>query len=175
MIMESVLKEALEKLGYKELRPNQRQVIEHYIAGKDVLFCSPTGSGKSLTFEAAPSIYKGLSADQSPCVVIVVSPLTSLMKTQVRNLQAKGMKAVYLRDMHVTSPVQDDTLNQVDHDLKKLSINEDPDKTMEIIFSSPESLLGNYRDLVLRLARIHWHCVSVSKIPKAYLLHPHAL
>ena len=150
--MESVLKEALEKLGYSELRPNQRQVIENYIYGKDVLFCSPTGSGKSLTFEVAPYTYKGLSGDGRSCVAIVVSPLTSLMKTQVRNLQAKGMKAIYLRDLYQTPSVHD-PLNQVDEELNRLSIQEDPDSSMEIIFSSPESLLGKYRDLVLKLAR----------------------
>lgn len=128
--MESVLKEALAKLGYTELRPNQRQVIENYISGKDVLFCSPTGSGKSLTFEVAPYIYKGLSASNNPCVAIVVSPLTSLMKTQVRNLQAKGMKEVYLRDFHKTLSL-DDTPDQVDEDLNKLYIKEDPQSTMD--------------------------------------------
>ena len=149
--MESVLKGALERLGYDELRPNQRQVIENYISGKDVLFCSPTGSGKSLTFEVAPYMYQGLSSTTQPCVAIVVSPLISLMKTQVRNLQSKGIKAVYLRDWQQTL-VQDDTLNQVDEGLKNMCLD-DPGKTMEIIFSSPESLLGNYRDLVLKLAR----------------------
>ena len=104
MIGSAVVKKALEKLDYSELRLNQRLVIENNIAGKDVLFCSPLGNGKSLTFRAAhfifkEFIFKGLSSNNNPCVAIVVSPLTSLMKTQVKNLQAKGMKAVYLRDI----------------------------------------------------------------------------
>ena len=150
--MDSVLKEALERLGYSHLRPNQKQVIENYISGKDVLFCSPTGSGKSLTFEVAPYIYKGLSGAHYPCVAIVISPLTSLMKTQVKNLQSKGIKAVYLRDLHQPNSLPD-KLNQVGEELNMLSIQEDPDSSVEILFSSPESLLDKYRDFVLKLAR----------------------
>lgn len=73
------------------------------------------------------------------------------MKTQVKNLQAKGMKAVYLRDICQThQPFQDEI---VDEEFNSLSIQENPNSIMDIIFSSPESLLGKYRDMVLQLAR----------------------
>ena len=58
MMDSAVVKEALERLDYSELRPNQRLFIEKNIAGKDVLFCSPLGSGKSLTFRAAHFILR---------------------------------------------------------------------------------------------------------------------
>ena len=73
------------------------------------------------------------------------------MKTQVQNHQSKGIKAVYLCDLQQTL-VQNETPNQVDEGLKKMCLD-DPGNTMEIIFSSPESPLGNYRDLVLKLGR----------------------
>ena len=90
-------KEALERLNYSELRPNQRLFIENNIARKDMLFCSPLGSGKSLIFRAAPIIFKGLSYNNNPCVAIVVSPLTSLMKTQVKSQDSSRISTVLLR------------------------------------------------------------------------------
>ena len=48
--------------------------------GKDVLFCSPTGSGKSLVFEMGPFQY--LEKNQQ-CTCIVILPLAALMALQV--------------------------------------------------------------------------------------------
>ena len=50
---EGVILYGLGKLNYSELRFNQRKVVEGYASGKDVFSYSPTGSGKSLTFELA--------------------------------------------------------------------------------------------------------------------------
>ena len=55
-------------------------VIEQYMKGKDVLFCSPTGSGKSLGFEMGPLLFQYLEKKrQSTCIVI--SPLAALMES----------------------------------------------------------------------------------------------
>ena len=71
--MVEAIKKSLEHFGYKNIRPNQEQVVRNYLEGKDVLFCSPTGSGISLTFELASFVFKCLSTDQSaPASVIVV-------------------------------------------------------------------------------------------------------
>ena len=40
-------------------------VIEQYMKGKDVLFCSLTGSGKSLGFEMGPSLFQYLEKSDS--------------------------------------------------------------------------------------------------------------
>ena len=44
------IKHGMNKLGYQNIRENQRHAVE---AGKDVFLCSPTGSGKSFVFEIA--------------------------------------------------------------------------------------------------------------------------
>ena len=44
----------LNKLNFENIRENQRNVVEAYLSGRDVLMISPTGSGKSLTFHIAP-------------------------------------------------------------------------------------------------------------------------
>ena len=120
---------------------NQRKVIESYFDGKDVLFCSPTGSGKSLTFEVAPFVFKHLNTDQSaPVSVIVVSPLVALMQFQAEFFRKKSINAVYLGDLESqeqSSKLLDDISNGL----------------FDIIFASPESLLGHYRSTVTELSK----------------------
>ena len=96
--MEDTMLYGLGKLNYTELRPNQRNVIKGYSYGKDVLFCSPTGSGNSLTFEIAPylmSFMRDKITLPSVCC-IVVSPLFSLMKTQEEKMISLGLQSLYL-------------------------------------------------------------------------------
>lgn len=66
-------------------RKGQREIIEAVLAGKDVLAILPTGGGKSLCYQF-PSLYLKK-------LVVVISPLISLMKDQVSSLQRKGISA----------------------------------------------------------------------------------
>ena len=59
--MEAVLNFGLQKLGYDKLRDGHKRVVEAYLTGKDVFFCSPAGSGKSLCFEIAPFVFEGIA------------------------------------------------------------------------------------------------------------------
>ena len=77
----------LAKLNNSELTPNQREVTEIYASGKDVFFCSPAGSWKSLKFELAPFVLSFLE-EKTPLPSlsrIVVSPLVSLMRTRYKD------------------------------------------------------------------------------------------
>src|SRR5689334_14600819 len=83
------LRETLrEVFGLDEFRPGQREVIEEVLAGKDVLCVMPTGAGKSLCYQMPAVLKKGL--------VIVVSPLISLMEDQVQQLRDEGISATVL-------------------------------------------------------------------------------
>ncbi|MDZ5252231.1 DNA helicase RecQ [Clostridium sp. LIBA-8841] len=74
--------------GYKEFRKGQQEVIEKILSGMDVFCILPTGGGKSLCYEIPAYILSG--------VTLVVSPLISLMKDQVDNLNSLGIKAAYI-------------------------------------------------------------------------------
>ncbi|MDR1406495.1 MAG: RecQ family ATP-dependent DNA helicase [Tannerella sp.] len=82
----SLLLETLKKhWGYASFRPLQEDIILSICEGKDTLGLMPTGGGKSITFQVPAMIMPG--------ICLVVTPLISLMKDQVDNLRAKGIKA----------------------------------------------------------------------------------
>ncbi|WP_109528281.1 DNA helicase RecQ [Nocardia aurea] len=74
--------------GYDDFRGDQREIVEHVIAGGDALVLMPTGGGKSLCYQV-PSLVR-------PGVGVVISPLIALMQDQVDALSALGVRAGFL-------------------------------------------------------------------------------
>src|SRR5438270_6403278 len=72
--------------GFAHLRPLQAEAMRAHLDGRDSLVVLPTGSGKSLCYQA-PAVLRG-------GVTVVVSPLISLMKDQVDSLQRIGVNAI---------------------------------------------------------------------------------
>jgi ATP-dependent DNA helicase RecQ len=77
--------------GHLQFRPGQQRIVDAVLGGDDVLAVMPTGSGKSLCYQ--------LPAVVLPGVTIVVSPLISLMKDQVDELNRRGVAAGALHSM----------------------------------------------------------------------------
>ena len=86
--MDCSISYALEKIGWPSviLKPEQRECIEHLYGRKDVFVWLPTGFGKSLCYEVLPFVFDNKLGRQDS-LVIVVSPLSSLMVDQVMGLR----------------------------------------------------------------------------------------
>src|SRR5699024_10351874 len=92
----SILKEYFK---YDEFLPGQNQAINSIISGNDTIAIFPTGGGKSLCFQIPALIFEGIT--------IVISPLISLMKDQVEELLARGIKITY-----ISSSISDSEVNR---------------------------------------------------------------
>ena len=80
--------------GYEAFRlydgqPLQEQAVQAAIRHESLLAIFPTGGGKSLTFQI-PAL---ISGEANKGLTVVISPLQSLMKDQVDNLERQGVTA----------------------------------------------------------------------------------
>ena len=75
-----------EYWGHDAFRPKQEEIVQAALEGRDVLAILPTGGGKSVCFQVPAMMREGIA--------IVVTPLIALMKDQVQNLAARGIKAL---------------------------------------------------------------------------------
>ena len=75
-----------EYWGYDSFRPMQEDIIKAALERRDVLAILPTGGGKSVCFQVPALMSDGIA--------LVVTPLVALMKDQVQNLEARGIKAL---------------------------------------------------------------------------------
>jgi len=77
--------------GHDRFREGQERIVDAVLGGRDVLAVMPTGSGKSLGYQ--------LPALLLPGTTIVVSPLISLMKDQVDELDRRGIPSRALHSL----------------------------------------------------------------------------
>ena len=93
-IQSASVRSVCDQHGYK-LKKEQEEAIRKFISGKDVFVCLPTGYGKSVCFMFLPEIMDVVHSRISrTSIVLVVTPLTSLMKDQVDACISHGVKAV---------------------------------------------------------------------------------
>jgi ATP-dependent DNA helicase RecQ len=74
---------------FSQFRGLQKEVISAFLENQDTCVFFPTGGGKSICFHVAGMMKEG--------ICIVISPLISLMQDQVKTLNDKGIKAMYLK------------------------------------------------------------------------------
>ena len=80
--IDSVCRSVVASLGYTNLEKEQYAVISNFVLGNDVFGVLPTGYGKTLCYACLPGIFDEL-LDSKSSIVVVISPLTAIMKDQV--------------------------------------------------------------------------------------------
>lgn len=115
--------------GFDEFRtyngePLQEKAAEAAVKGKSLLAVFPTGGGKSITFQL-PALMAG---EAIRGLTVVISPLQSLMKDQVDNLEEKGLaEAVTINGL--LSPIE-----------RKEAVDRVLNGTASMLYISPEQL-----------------------------------
>lgn len=102
--------------GISSYRPNQREIINAVMSGRDVLVIMAAGGGKSLCYQLPAILRQGIA--------LVVSPLLSLIQDQVMGLVASGIPAHMLTS---TTSKEDEkfiykALEEGEEDLKLLYV-----------------------------------------------------
>ncbi|MDR6844321.1 DNA helicase RecQ [Flavobacterium granuli] len=132
-----------ENFGFEKFRPNQEEIINFILSGKDTLAIMPTGGGKSICFQ--------LPALVLPRTTIVISPLIALMKDQVDSLKANGIDACFINSSQSSEEQQ-------------LHIQNLKDNKVKLVYVAPESLsfLENaFSQITVSLIAIdEAHCIS---------------
>jgi ATP-dependent DNA helicase RecQ len=130
--------------GHDSFRPGQGEVIEAVLAGRDCLAVMPTGAGKSVTFQLPARVLGGM--------VLVVSPLISLMKDQVDQATARGLRATLVNS----------TLDDAERASRIAGVAAGE---YELLYVAPEGLqrllsAASIRDRVSMVAIDEAHCIS---------------
>jgi len=138
--------------GYRTFggEPLQEKAVKAAVDNKSLLAVFPTGGGKSITFQV-PAL---MSGESSNGLTVVISPLQSLMKDQVDNLEKQGItEAVTINGL--LDPIE-----------KAKSFERVEDGSASLLYLSPESLRSKSIELLMlgrKLVRFvidEAHCFS---------------
>lgn len=141
------IQETLEKyFRLTTFRPNQSEIIEEIIKGRDVLAVMATGGGKSLCYQLPAVMLSGMT--------VVISPLISLMKDQVDSLSSQGVNVAMLN-------------SSLSYDKRKAVESDIVSGKVRILYVSPErAVQADFVDLLQQtdvslFAVDEAHCISM--------------
>lgn len=101
--------------GYDTFRPMQEEIVDSVVQGHDTLALLPTGGGKSLCYQLPALFREG--------ICLVVSPLVALMKDQVKQLNARHLKAACIVASMPSDEVTATLYNAIAGELKYLYVS----------------------------------------------------
>ncbi|WP_432671626.1 RecQ family ATP-dependent DNA helicase [Flavobacterium sp. SM2513] len=138
------MNEALQLLkkywNHDNFRGLQAEIIDSVVSQKDTFAQLPTGGGKSICYQIPALLQDGIT--------LVISPLVSLIKDQVENLQKKEIKAIGL-----TGGISSDEVsNLLDNCLYG---------NYKLLYLSPERLQSDW--ILERLKNLPIHLIAVDE------------
>jgi len=137
---------AHEKFGYENLRPGQEPAIQAVIDGHDTLAVMPTGSGKSMIYQAAGLLMHGPT--------IIVSPLIALQRDQVESIEEQQVGSAALLNSTIHAGEWREVIESFNHG------------NLQFLFLAPEQF--NNEETLAQLKAAHptlfvvdeAHCIS---------------
>ena len=131
---------------HQTFRPNQEEIIQDVVAGRDVLAVMATGGGKSLCYQLPAMMLDGMT--------VVISPLIALMKDQVDALSVQGVRV--------------ETLNSTQTYDERLRVEKEISAGLvRILYVSPERAVTPAFAAILSRCRValfavdEAHCISM--------------
>ena len=79
------------RFGFNELHEYQKDVLDHWLKNRNVFICQRTGRGKSMCYHKFST-----ALGKEDCIVLVVSPLLSIMEEQVTHLNNLRIPSIML-------------------------------------------------------------------------------
>jgi ATP-dependent DNA helicase RecQ len=143
--MNDLVRALHQHFGHTAFRDGQQELVETVLAGQDLLAVMPTGSGKSLGFQLPALLLQGTT--------LVVSPLISLMKDQVDELNRRGIRALALH-------------SALSSDARREAVQRARTGECQLLYVAPERFASDYfvrtlQDIpVSRFVIDEAHCVS---------------
>ncbi len=131
--------------NHKSFRPQQKEIIQSVLQGKDTVALLPTGGGKSICYQIPALMKDGLC--------LVVSPLIALMKDQVANLKKRNIPALALYSGQTFYEVRQTLQDAIHGNYKFLYVS--PERLQSRIFNEHLSVLN-----INLIAVDEAHCIS---------------
>ena len=156
MDYEESKKYVLEMFCLEKFRKQQEDSVKTFLFDqKNIFFSALTGFGKSLIFHTIPFIHDMMSGNLlGNSIVIVISPLNSLIDDQLSYLRSVGVTSVALRNNNSMSDI----------------VSEEGEILPLLIYCSPETLNINkwrklfssteFRKLCLGVVVDEAHCIA---------------
>ena len=154
------------------LKAKQVSCLDNLLLGRDVIAVLPTGFGKSFLFLALSDLFPPKKYGLNN-IVIVISPLNSIMEDQINTLKLRGISADVLRvrnsdDFDTTAA----SLFPSDEDEPQYRIPDNVAKgEVKILFCHPEAILSKegrhlmkseeYQKRVVAWVIDEAHCIKI--------------
>ena len=155
------------------LKPKQVKCLEAIYTGRDTIGVLPTGYGKSIIFHLLPGLFldklnsRSSTQPDSPIhpVIVVVSPLNSLISDQIRRSTEGKVQAAILnvRKAKTSDNLELDESSETNFSWLK-------DAKYDIIFTHPEAVLSCKKGLELFQSTPYQRCVQAIVIDEAHCI-----
>ena len=153
------------------LKPKQVKCLEAIYLGRDTVGVLPTGYGKSITFHLLPGLFfdkinsqSTSSSSSSHPVVVVVSPLNSLISDQIRRSTEGKIKATALKVRKTTNSAN------LELDYSETNPTLLKDARYDLVFTHPESVLSCKKGLELFQSLPYQRSVQAVVVDEAHCI-----